>query len=231
MWLCASILSLVLCVVTQLLNVMLAVDSASQAVATPVVVVANDDQPRNRRGSMEGEEEALADSNDTSRIDDILSRLPEPFDIDIVREKYPVHYNHSMHTVLLQELLRYNNLLAAVASSLKNLRGAMSGLVLMDPSLEEVSTSLANGWVPKAWAKVGYPSLKPLSSWVPDLLARVAFFQDWVDNGAPSVYWISGFFFTQSFLTGTLQDYARKHQVPIDTIGFDFDVRRGLRGV
>ena len=231
MWLCASILSLVLCVVTQLLNVMLAVDSASQAVAAPVVVVANDDQPRNRRGSMEGEEEALADSNDTSRIDDILSRLPEPFDIDIVREKYPVHYNHSMHTVLLQELLRYNNLLAAVASSLKNLRGAMSGLVLMDPSLEEVSTSLANGWVPKAWAKVGYPSLKPLSSWVPDLLARVAFFQDWVDNGAPSVYWISGFFFTQSFLTGTLQDYARKHQVPIDTIGFDFDVRRGLRGV
>jgi hypothetical protein len=51
--------------------------------------------------------------------------------------------------------------------------------------------------VPEAWAAKAYPSLKPLPSWVADLLERLVFIQHWVDHGTPAVYWISGFFFPQ----------------------------------
>lgn len=40
--------------------------------------------------------------------EDILSKVPQNFDLQAVVEKYPVKYNESMNTVLRQEVIRFN---------------------------------------------------------------------------------------------------------------------------
>ena len=63
------------------------------------------------------------------------------------------------------------------------------------------------------WVAAAYPSLRPLGSWVNDLVLRLAFIEDWLLNGAPPSFWISGFYFPQGFITGTQQNFARQIQV------------------
>lgn len=53
--------------------------------------------------------------------------------------------------------------------------------------------------------------------------------QDWIHFGQPMSYWLSGLFFPQGFLTGTLQNHARKYNLPIDQLSFEFKVLPHLR--
>jgi dynein heavy chain len=128
-----------------------------------------------------------------------------------------------MNTVLCQEVIRYQRLLSTISGSLKSLKKALKGEVVMDAKLEAMANSLFDGKVPDMWASKSYPSLKPLSSYIKDFVRRLQFFRSWVDVGTPRKFWISGFFFTQSFLTGALQNFARKYTIPIDMVDFDFE--------
>lgn len=60
-------------------------------------------------------------------------------------------------------------------SSLANLKKALKGLVVMSEDLEKLSNSIYDSQVGKLWSDVGFLSLKPLGSWIEDLIARVKF--------------------------------------------------------
>uniref|UniRef100_G3TQL9 Dynein axonemal heavy chain 1 n=1 Tax=Loxodonta africana TaxID=9785 RepID=G3TQL9_LOXAF len=176
-------------------------------------------QPKSSSAGGQGREEIVQEV-----AQNILLKVPEPVNLQWVMANYPVLYEESMNTVLVQEVIRYNRLLQVITETLRDLLKALKGLVVMSSQLELMAASLYNNAVPELWIAKAYPSLKPLSSWVMDLLQRLDFLQTWIQGGIPAVFWISGFFFPQAFLTGTLQNFARKSVISIDTISFDFKV-------
>uniref|UniRef100_A0A9J7X309 Dynein, axonemal, heavy chain 6 n=1 Tax=Cyprinus carpio carpio TaxID=630221 RepID=A0A9J7X309_CYPCA len=112
----------------------------------------------------------------------------------------------------------------SLQTSLCTLQKAIAGLVVMSEEMEKIYNSFLNNQVPDHWSNSAYPSLKPLGSWVRDLTLRTAFIESWITTGQPKSFWISGLFFPQGFLTGALQNHARKYNLPIDELNFRFNM-------
>lgn len=91
----------------------------------------------------------------------------------------------SFSTVLVQEMEKFNRLLKVMRKLLTDIDLAINGFIVMSETLDEMYLKFTNNQVPISWTKVGYLSLKPLSSWFKDLLLRVEFMRNWLENGNP----------------------------------------------
>jgi dynein heavy chain len=160
---------------------------------------------------------------------DIESRLPAMMNPE--REQHPDTFSkdeegaiNSLGVFVGQEISRFNKLLSVMKRTLVELQKAIRGDVVMSFDLEKMYNSFLNSKVPGNWSSVSYPSLKPLGSWVRDMIKRVEFMHNWLTHGPRPTYWLSAFFFPQGFMTSALQVYSRKTRIPIDTLKFRADV-------
>ena len=153
----------------------------------------------------------------------ISNMIPPLFDSRKILAEHPITYEDSMSTVLHQEVEKYNNLLIVVSSSLKRVESALKGLAVMTAPIEEAFNSIMDGKVPSEWTAKAYPTCYPLMEWVDNLCKRIEFIKSWSIE-KPKIFWFSGLFFPQGFLTGLLQNFARKYKVPIDEVEFIFDI-------
>ncbi len=154
----------------------------------------------------------------------LQDRVPPLFNRERVEKKFASDQS-PLKTVLLQEIDRYNVILATVEKSLRDLQDGIRGLIVISEDLEVVFDCLLKNKVPPTWRK-GYYSLKPLSSWITDLQRRILQLSTWVAKGPPKVFWLSGFTFPNGFLTALLQTSARQNGVPIDSLGWEFLVQK-----
>merc|ERR1719506_3588673 len=155
---------------------------------------------------------------------ELEAQMPAPVDLLAVERSYPVRYDECLNTVLLMELGKMNRLLYKLNGTLKNVQLAVKGLVVFSPELEDVGNCLLANKVSAAWLSVSYPCLKPMQSYIQDHLDRWEFFKNWIGNGVPTVFWFSAYFFQQAFLTGVMQNFARREQIAIDRCIFNYGV-------
>jgi len=153
-----------------------------------------------------------------ARVPELLSREnSHPTAFIVIQETGMLE---SLGTCLTMEFARFNGLIAQLKSSLFLLQRALQGLIVMSGDLDAMYGAFLDNKVPKNWtdAGVGYPSLRPLASWYTDMVSRVEFFTDWIQDGKPYAYWISAFYFPQGFLTSVMQQYSRANLIPVDVL-------------
>jgi len=88
----------------------------------------------------------------------------------------------------------------------------------MSSALEHMYNQMMKNEVPELWKS--YPCLKPLTSWVVNLVERVQFIRDWLEVANPKAFWMSGLFYPQGFNTGVMQTHARKYGLEINKLIF-----------
>lgn len=161
-------------------------------------------------------------------IKDLLDKLPEQMKVEETKIKYfgsdkdSQKDPHPLHVVLVQEMARYNKLLYQVKISLVDLEKGINGFVVISEELENIMYNLYENRVPEKW-KFCYHSLKPLQSWIQDLIKRVEQLNEWAQKGQLNSYWISGFSFPTGFTTALQQVSARKLDISIDSFGWEFN--------
>ncbi|XP_076006843.1 dynein axonemal heavy chain 10 [Genypterus blacodes] len=146
---------------------------------------------------------------------DIQSKLPKLFDLEVIQKKFEPNISPTS-VVLLQELERFNKLVIRMQQSLVELQRALAGEVGMSSELDDIARALFNGHIPAIWKKLAPDTLKSLGNWMIHFKRRYDQYGCWVDEGEPKVMWLSGLHIPESYLTALVQATCRRNGWPLD---------------
>jgi dynein heavy chain len=96
----------------------------------------------------------------------------------------------SLTTYLMQEMERFNLLIDKIDKSLEELEMAIKGLAVMSEEMDMMYRSILINKVPENWSLIAYPSLKPLGSWIDNLVERVDFIKSWLMDAKLKTFWM-----------------------------------------
>jgi dynein heavy chain len=144
-----------------------------------------------------------------------LEKLPDNFNDVWVKKQIIKHDKENsgmgpMSIFLRQEIDRMQTVLSLIRKTLTELKLAIAGTIIMSSDLQDALNALFDAQVPIKWKKVSWES-PTLGYWFSDVLQRYEQYMDWLENGTPKCFWISGFFNTLGFLTAVKQQSTRKH--------------------
>ncbi|KAF4659064.1 Dynein heavy chain 10, axonemal [Perkinsus olseni] len=143
---------------------------------------------------------------------DIIAAIPKK-DLKFVKDEGPLS---PTEVVLSQEVDRFNALATSMYDTLVDLGRALVGEIGMSNELDELGTSIFNGFLPNHWARLAPRSEKPLGSWMDHFRRRLEQYSKWIAEGDPNVMWLAGLHVPESLLSALVQAACRKRGWPLD---------------
>jgi dynein heavy chain len=85
----------------------------------------------------------------------------------------------------------------------------------MSSELDELASSLFNGFLPPSWRKLAPQTEKKLGGWMEHFGGRIALYNGWLKQ-EPPVMWLSGLHIPESYLTALVQECCRARAWALD---------------
>jgi len=129
-------------------------------------------------------------------------------------EKGPYQY------VFLQECDYMNKLISEMVRGLSELQLGFKGELTMSQQMEALAHCLWAEKLPMLWIKLGFPSMRPLRSWLLNLQERCVQLEDWTNEPLtiPKAVDVSKLFNPQSFLTAIKQLCCQQNRLELDKL-------------
>ncbi|CAH8594477.1 unnamed protein product [Schistosoma turkestanicum] len=161
--------------------------------------------------------------------EDILGKLPPDYNPFEVKERL-IKMDHlkPLHIFLRQEVDRMQRVISSVRTTLTDLQLAIDGTIIMSENLRDALDNIFDARIPSTWRRMSWESAT-LGFWFTDLLDRNTQFSNWLFEGRPVCYWMTGFFNPQGFLTAMRQEVARANKYALDDVALTNDVTKSMR--
>nr|XP_016849553.1 PREDICTED: dynein heavy chain 8, axonemal [Anolis carolinensis] len=160
----------------------------------------------------------------------MLEKLPPDYIPHEVKARLiKMGHLNSMNIFLRQEIDRMQKVIKIVRTSLSDLKLAIEGTIIMSENLRDALDNMYDARIPQLWKRVSWDS-STLGFWFTELLERNSQFRIWIFEGRPHVFWMTGFFNPQGFLTAMRQEVTRAHKGwALDTVTIHNDILKQVK--
>jgi len=132
--------------------------------------------------------------------------------------------------VFMQECDCMNGLVYEMVRGLSELQQGFKGELTMSEQMEQLADALYRETLPTWWIKLGFPSTRPLRSWLMNLKDRCSQLEEWINDplNIPKVVDVSKLFNPQSFLTAIKQLCCQTQNLELDRLHVFTEVTKRL---